>query len=239
MSSSHQLEQSKPVPKKRKKNTILIPQRLTENESLELVASPIGPIRTLAVSEVEKSIIIERFVSEIAQKFHFTLSRSAKRPRLTSIKCHQEQSQRQEKELQMTEFAKSRITVGTNSCTRLIEKLYSCKAEESSNNGGKDSNVADTSGSHINCSVSLCILSRDVRPATILSHIPYFCHLMRIPVLLLPGKASLELGSALGTKKVSVIMFKTKSQSCIDDLHEKKWQQQYDSYVNFVKNKIP
>lgn len=240
MSSSchHHPDQSKSTSKKRKKNTILIPQSLVENESLELVASPIGPIRTLAVSEVEKSIIIERFVNEIGQKFRFTLSPSNKRPKLANAKYPQEDSQWQETELKMAEFAKSRITVGTNSCTRLLKELYSSKPEDASETNMQDSRATVTSSSHVDWTVSLCILSRDVRPPTMLSHIPYLCHLFNIPILLLPGKASLELGSALKTKRVSIILFTTKSQSCMDNL-EKKWQQQIDSYVDFVKNKIP
>mmetsp|Transcript_7894 Transcript_7894/g.14872 ORF Transcript_7894/g.14872 Transcript_7894/m.14872 type:complete len:236 (-) Transcript_7894:39-746(-) len=226
--------------KKRKKNTILIPKSLADIESLELVPSPVGPIRTLAVSAVDKSIIIERFVNEIVQKFHFSLSQPMKRQRFTNTKCPQDakNSHRQDIELKMAEFSKSRIIVGTNSCTRLLEKLYSSKSEGKNNESIQESSIIDPSSSHIYWTVSLCILSRDVRPATILSHIPYLCHLFNIPVLLLPGKASLELGAALGTKKVSIVLFQTKSQSAMED-PEKKWQQQIDSYVDFVKKKIP
>ena len=60
---------------KKKKNAVILPQHMIENESLELVASPIGPIRTNPVSASDAQIILDRSElggtdSEALQRWH-------------------------------------------------------------------------------------------------------------------------------------------------------------------------
>jgi ribosomal protein L7Ae-like RNA K-turn-binding protein len=193
----------------------------------------------VAVSEVEKSIILDRFEKEIIRTFHFSLSpaRSGKFQKVCQQEATKqeklERPQQQDSDIKLAEFARSRIVVGTNSCTRALELMCIPEQEHASSK-----KVRTDGGIPFNDRASLCILSRDVRPASILSHIPYLCHLFGIPILLLPGKASLELGSMLGTKKVAVILFTKQYQPGINDT-ENKWQRQIDSFIDFVVTKIP
>lgn len=217
----------------KKKRKLVIPENLIDNDSLEIIATPIGPIRTFAVSQNDKDIILDRLKKEIIDRFHFTLSpknsSSSKKQKIVPIG----DSNKEEQQKKMTAFAKARIVVGTNSCTRTFEKIS--RAELSSNlvmvkeNAKKEDAIG----------VSLCILARDVRPASVLSHIPYLCQLHDIPIVLLPGKASFELGKLLGCKKTSVLLFREDSCPEITTGAEKKWEKQKDSLVDFIKSKIP
>lgn len=216
--------------KAKKRKNIVIPQNMIDNDSLELVASPIGPIRTYAVTHLDKDIILERLKKEIVDKFHFTLSpstssRPSKRKRVELPP--QGDTEIMEKKLKMQRFMKDRMIIGTNSCSRAFENSVRTKEkrEKSTESSSK---------------ISLCVLSRDVRPASILSHIPYLCQLHNVPILMLPGKASHDLGRTLGGKKVSVLLFMCGTTGS-NDLKgvEKKWQQQINSYIDFIKAKIP
>jgi ribosomal protein L7Ae-like RNA K-turn-binding protein len=88
---------------------------------------------------------------------------------------------------------------------------------------------------------SLIILTRDVRPSTIFSHIPIFAHFLKVPVLILPGKASIEFGRLFGIKSIAAIMFLSGStiQSEGTDEEELDAQMDVDSFVNFAISKIP
>jgi len=223
--------------KAKKRKNIVIPQKLIDNDSLELVASPVGPIRTYAVTHLDKDIILERLEKEIVKKFHFTLSPSngslsSKRKR---VELPEGDAEIMEKKLKMQAFMKARMTIGTNSCSRAFENISRAKEQS------EDSTLVDTnslSSLPKDRKISLCVLARDVRPASILSHIPYLCLLHNVPILLLPGKASHDLGMVLGGKKVSVLLFDCCAS---DDLQgaEKKWLKLINSYIDFIKAKIP
>jgi len=94
---------------------------------------------------------------------------------------------------------------------------------------------------------SLILLSRDVRPATILSHIVVYAKLLNIPTLILPGRASSEFGKALGIRSVSVAVFLSSSvksgEPPHDDKHKEKERKEahndVDSFVKYVISKIP
>ena len=261
--------QKKETPKKRKKSS-LIPQQMIQNESLELVASPIiGPIRTRPLSILDKEIILDRFKKEIVDKFGFTLSPAAvnghvssKRRRIiksTSSSSstssltltvhdprHDPRHDAEGKKLIMARIAKSRIVVGTNSCTRAMETLISSQSQQLKHDDSNSNNNKDNSPSPVTVTVTtvvsnrplLCILARDIRPPSIMAHIPYLCHLMKVPILLLPGKASHELGSILGGKKVSVMLFTESSSSDGDDADE-RCHKLMDSFITFAKGKLP
>jgi len=233
----------KVINSKTKRKNIVIPQNMVDNDSLELVASPIGPIRTYAVTPLDKDIIIERMQKEIVDKFYFTLSptSSSSRPsKRKRVELPPGDADLMEKKLKMQTFAKSNIIVGTNSCTRAFEKLFRVM-EKKSESTEEDSTTCRTTSDLLpmNRQISLCVLARDIRPALTLSHIPYLCKLHNIPIVLLPGKASHELGKTLGGKKVSVLLFTCGGDS--DNLQgpEKKWRQQIQSYIDFIEAKIP
>lgn len=97
---------------------------------------------------------------------------------------------------------------------------------------------------------SLILISRDVRPATILAHIPIYAELLNIPTVILPGKASSELGKVAGIRSVAVAMFlpsfelenlPDEIQTGLRGVRVKEWkecQDDVDSFVKFVKSKI-
>ena len=128
--------------------------------------------------------------------------------------------------------------IGINQCTRALERAYKqqCQCKK---------NDEDSTDSTTTTFPSLILLSRDVRPATILSHIVVYAKLLNIPTLILPGRASLEFGKALGIRSVSVAVFLSsdKSGELHDDKHkEKEWKEAHndvDSFVKYVISKIP
>lgn len=88
---------------------------------------------------------------------------------------------------------------------------------------------------------SLLILTRDVRPATICSHIPIYAHILnKVPILILPGKASVEFGSLLGIKSIAAALFLSPSSKisltqCSDE--ELDAHNDVDSFINFALQK--
>lgn len=86
---------------------------------------------------------------------------------------------------------------------------------------------------------SLIILARDVRPATILSHIVIFAHILQVPILILPGQASSELGDVLGIKSVAAAIFLSSgSQTLSSDEAETDTHNDVDSFVHFAATNI-
>ena len=120
---------------------------------------------------------------------------------------------------------KKRLVAGTNQCTRILEAAVS-------NSGPVP---------------SLILLARDVRPPTILAHLPFLCRQLGVPILLLPGKASSDLGRVLGTKTVSVLLFCPMPTESLNHEplehtltpHVHKCHQHIDSYVHFARSKLP
>lgn len=103
---------------------------------------------------------------------------------------------------------KERLAMGTNQCLRILE------------NGIKDESAPKP---------SLMVLARDIYPPTMLVHVPVMAKRLDIPVLLLPGKASNEIGQAVGIKKTSILLFlssKTNDQA----------NATINSFVDFVKS---
>jgi len=144
---------------------------------------------------------------------------------------------------------RSRFIVGINRCTRILESAIQQQKQQNHS----ISNPATHS------KPSLILLARDVRPATILAHISLYAHLLKIPICILPGKASLELGKAVGVRSVIAAVFlSSSSSSCCDGEEEgaaamivskeenlekeREWkevQNDVDSFVKYVISKIP
>jgi len=127
--------------------------------------------------------------------------------------------------------------IGINQCTRALGRAYKQQCQCKKN---------DTTDSVTTTFPSLILLSRDVRPATILSHIVVYAKLLNIPTLILPGRASSEFGKAIGIRSVSVAVFLSSSDKS-GELHndkqkEKEWKEAHndvDSFVKYVISKIP
>lgn len=225
----------KPSPKKQRQ-----PRSFADNESLACVASPIGPIRTPVVSTLVKEILLDRLEKEIVSKFSFSLSREKKQqgpkylvggklvsreereskrrrvePLTNDTKKKEEKLRSPESEKKVT--VKKRLLVGTNQCTRALEAAVLGKG----------------------MAPSLLVLARDVYPPTILAHIPFLAKQVGTPILLFPGRASMELGSTLGTKKVAIVLF-LPSGDVTDATEEiQQCHKDIDSFVEFAKSKVP
>lgn len=96
-------------------------------------------------------------------------------------------------------------------------------------------------------SPSLIILARDVRPATIFEHVSHYAHIRNIPILILPGRASLELGEAVGIGRIAAISFLPRDDKSSLPFKENKakmdeWKEcniDVDAFVSYVVSKIP
>lgn len=111
------------------------------------------------------------------------------------------------------------VLLGVNQCTRFLEKAL---------NNSTNTTITTT------ITPSLIVLARDIYPPTILSHIPVLAKQLQIPILLLPGKASKELGQAIGTQRTSILLFLQQEQdkpSATDNAN-------VPSFVQFVKETL-
>jgi ribosomal protein L7Ae-like RNA K-turn-binding protein len=111
---------------------------------------------------------------------------------------------------------KQRILVGTNACTRALEAAVYSKGS---------------------CPM-LLVLAADLNPPTILAHIPVLAKQTRVPILLLPGRASIELGKALGAKKVAILCFQPHVPVYQGTLVEQEVHGAVDSFVDFMLQKL-
>jgi len=117
----------------------------------------------------------------------------------------------------------SRFVCGINQCTRALENDDKLRYP------------------------SLIILARDVRPATIFEHISLYAHIRNIPILIFPGRASLELGEAVGIKRAAAICFLPKDDKSSLSFQDNKtkmdeWEESnidVDAFVSYVVSKIP
>ena len=267
------------------------PASLLDSESIDCLASPHGrtcqPVRTPVLSADDRDILIDRLRKEVVDKFGFTLSRKAERSRAAggrdggggsgsgggvtftmggggikmvvegddTLNTEEENEDKKgrkkkrprpspaEREPTLADLVvKMRLVVGVNQCTRALEAA--------ANNANKK-----------NCKPSLVLLSRDVRPPTILAHVPVLCQQMGIPAVVLPGRASVELGKAVGGRSVAVALFLPRSTDNTGDTNdpddnkeEKKTMlsndgpsdgqilechRRIDSYVKFALSKVP
>ena len=112
--------------------------------------------------------------------------------------------------------------MGTNQCSRLLEKASAAQ------------NVSSQLSPH----PSLIVLARDVYPPTMLAHIPFLAKKLDVPLLLLPGEASLELGQTMSVQRVSVMMFLSSAKDTGTSAPNKV-EDSIDSFVAFIKNQLP
>ncbi len=162
-------------------------------------------------------------------------------------------------------IVRKRFVVGINQCTKILESAIERRNELQSEislipsreieNGSRRS--AASTITILAPLPTLILLSRDVRPATILAHISIYAHMLKIPVVILPGKSSVDLGKVVGIRSVAVAMFlpsfgidnlseKEVEQLAIPGKNKGNWDREWkdchqdvDSFVEFVKSKIP
>jgi len=233
------------------------PRTYLENEDIRCVASPYASssecITTPVLSAEMKHVLLERLEKEIMSKIGGSICRSASDGNLSGKKRRREsqnnpatgKGKANEKAVDekgkapmriVESVVRSRFIVGINQCTRTLESAYKHKKEGQ-----------QQSGSTPNPIPSLILLARDVRPATILAHISLYANLLNIPTLILPGKASLELGKAVGIRSVAVAAFVPSERGEGASMPEEKQKQRewketqndVDSFIKYVVSKIP
>ncbi len=204
--------------KKRKRKNIKVPSESIQNESLEIVISPSGPIKSTTVTQDDKEILLQRLKIELLDKY------------LNSSKESNSVHHNDVKNNAITfKFFRKCLIVGTNECTRALE--MSCT---SSAKGLKDTNREKMIP-------SLVMLATDNRPPTILAHIPCLCMQLGIPILLLPGKASSEVGKIFNIKQSSILLFMSYDKQYYESLStdERNLLKRLNSYVAFAISKMP
>jgi ribosomal protein L7Ae-like RNA K-turn-binding protein len=223
--------------KKKRKNP---PKSFLENESLvSVVGLPSGmkageAVTTPIVTDLVKEIFLERFIKEIVQPFSFLLHT----PRTDSagfivVGGKLQKRRRQDKNeptaangaepknetnssslppdvISNRKFLRKRFVMGTNQCSRILQQAQAGSREIP----------------------SLMIMARDIYPPTMLAHAPVLARALKIPLLMLPGKASFELGKALGTKKTSIMLFLPSAET--GGSHSAM-----NSFIDFVVKKVP
>mmetsp|Transcript_10645 Transcript_10645/g.16044 ORF Transcript_10645/g.16044 Transcript_10645/m.16044 type:complete len:244 (+) Transcript_10645:40-771(+) len=233
--------------KRKRKDSIKITNDISNNESLELVASMMGPIKNIALTTVDKEILLDRLKIELLDKYHFFLKSQSKAsssspPALAKQKLNEDEDENNKDatltmmpvEVRQSIYLRKHLIVGTNECTRVLEKAI---------RGGYDENNEN------DAVPALVMLSRDLRPPTIVAHFPYLCKQLDIPIALLPGKASSDIGRVLGRRVASVVVFMrskhSKNQMKIPHRKkngcniEKDISKRMSSYIDFAISKIP
>jgi hypothetical protein len=238
--------------------------RFTENDSLSLVSSVYGMIHTKYPSSVDRDVVLNRFQKEIVERFQLGSYRLHRRLRtkkqtfrgpqattfvgndISGVDCsgHTQGAPPWNSRFpELSSIALSRISLGTNQCTCILERaMMQLKSESSSFSP--------------HCSwrrPQLIILARDVRPPHILAHIPVLAQQLSIPLLLLSGNTSKDMGSALGIKLCAIIMFLPRLEE--DSMQQQQQQlggdhpldmatitryhNDIDSFIEYAKSKIP
>ena len=146
------------------------------------------------------------------------------------------------------------LWIGINQCTRILDRAL--QKEQTAQQVRPDSKPTPTP--------MLILLARDVRPVAFLPRISLYAKLLNVPTLVLPGKASAELGKAAGIRSVACAIFLSSSSSpslfgdegedkdgtppMMEILEEERhrqvreWkdiQHDLDSFVQYAISKIP
>ena len=207
--------------KRKRKKAIKVPRDIVQNESLELVASVLGPIKTLPVTLVDKDILLDRIRIELLDKYNFFLKTSTPQ---TAVAARELDDLNIEEKRSI--YLRRHLIVGTNECTRALEKAIEGRVLDGNN---KKKLVP-----------SLVMLARDLRPPTIMAHFPYLCKQLNIPIVLLPGKASSEVGQVFNRKRASVVVFMKYDEDFNGgNKSENEICDGVNSYVKFANSKIP
>jgi len=180
------------------------------------VASSNGPITTPSVSTLDKEIILDRLGKEIVQRFGLSLS-TPRGNKIVSTGGGGTRSVTPQRTSTVAGQRKSlersvvdhRMVIGTNQCTRALET---------------------------NRVVTLLLVCRDIHPPTMLAHVLTYD---KVPVLMLPGRSTLELGQALGIRKAAIVAFLQRATDEKDQEEIDKYHDMIDSFIEFAKSKLP
>ena len=204
--------------KRKRKNNIKVPNAIFHNESSEVVASIAGPVITAPLDPIDKEILLERFKIELLDRCNFF----TRRPQ---AKDGDDVSTEEKRSVAINQC----LIIGTNECTRALEKMTKKKCGKINFNP------------QCHFSPSLIMLARDLRPPTILAHIPILCKQIGIPIVLLPGKASSDVGKLLHRKRAAVLLLCTYDEYHLGECSdvERDVSNRISSFINFAISKIP
>lgn len=175
----------------------------------ELVSTPV-------VSDGNKEIFLDRFVKEVIKPFRFPKENGGAGFAMVNGQLKKRTHPKKEKAETMNGNAwNRRIIMGTNQCLRYLDRCMKEGAPRPPRPG-------------------LIVLARDIYPPTMLAHVPVISKRLRIPLVLLAGKASNELGQAVGIRKVSIIVFLDFGGNGVGSSDDSK----VDSFIHFVQSNI-
>ena len=177
------------------------PTGMAENVAIDCVASAVGPIRTPVASAADGEIVLERLRKEIVEGLGFALARDGGRRRRRRARARGG-------EFYMTGGGAIRIAgggagagagggapPGADLKAHLVAGIGQCTRALEAAAGGRGPPP------------SLVLLARDVRPPTVLAHLPPLCQRAGSPTYVLPGRASVDLGRVLGVRSVAALAF--------------------------------
>lgn len=182
-------------------------------------------ITTQVASDVAKDIFLDRLVKEIVEPFrpkkannddsYFVMVNGKLRKQRKEGSSKKGGNQADDKK--DDDVWNERVRIGTNQCLRILESVIS-----------RNTRIDEKSS----MDPSLLVMARDIYPPTMLAHAPAIAQKLSIPLLMLPGKASDDIGRALGIKKTSILLFLSSTKT--DASHAA-----VNSFVDFVASQIP
>jgi len=183
----------------------------------------------------------------------------------STMQSSSEQNQSVDEKLaQKRRIWRESIVIGTNQCLRLLENLNTEHCSENDTKSKAPNKSATTMTKTISDASlpsqkpSLVVLAKDIYPPTMCCAVPVLAKRLGIPLLLLPGKASLELGRALNAKRTSILILccgnndalsNSIDSSCKTNAAGEKEPSQHKeiseyrtaiaSFLSFIKEQIP
>ena len=239
---------------------------VSTNTKVSVTVPQISVVSTPAALDIAKELFLDRFVREIVQPFSlryqlssytrkrryhektlpYTQSLLNKRQKLDAQNdTHTEDSQL---ERQRRQHCRQRLIMGINQCARYLERVASSTQQQLVDQGRPEDELRIEKSAHekvegdtkavVPC---LMVLARDIYPPMMLSQAPLWARAFNIPILLLPGQASSELGQAVGTRKTSILLFLPRSESSVtvpapETVNSKSSDDdEIDSFIEYAK----
>ena len=152
------------------------PRSWLENETLAFVASPLGGIiQTPVASQHDKEIFLDRLQKEIIPYYRYNKNnRQEEEDPKRSATTKTDDAGRRRQAMIMKNTMRKRIILGTNQCTRQLEKILANNT--STKEGDNQKEIPPPVPSVI-------VLARDIYPPRILSHIPVMVEQLKLQII--------------------------------------------------------
>ena len=207
--------QSSTKKRKTKKKTKAPTSFLDATTLLQVVDFPsrnnqIETIKSDVVDDVVKEVFLDRFAKEIVKPFAPDRNSDGQFV-MKDGKLQKTKQTRTGNKTPIETIWNKRIRVGTNQCLRVL-----------------DASMNDPSAPK----PLLCVCARDIYPPTMLAQVPAVTKKLNIPLVILGGKASSELGRAIGLRKASIIII-LETSSGSDESHSA-----IDSFCSYARTLV-